>query len=114
MVASPLHSHRRHSRVSVGGGHYGAMVWEGAACTSVKVCVPGMQAIAPYKNKLPSSDDETEYVENLFNALCATLMTPKNRQVFVDAEGVELMVLILKQKKAVRASALKALVGLSN
>ena len=70
-----------------------------------------VQAIAPYKNKLPSSDDETEYVENLFNALCATLMTPKNRQVFVDAEGVELMVLILKQKKAVRASALKALVG---
>ncbi|BDA41413.1 beta-catenin-like protein 1 [Coccomyxa sp. Obi] len=68
-----------------------------------------LQAIAPYKNKLPSSDDETEYVENLFNALCATLMTPKNRQVFVDAEGVELMVLILKQKKAVRASALKAL-----
>lgn len=50
-------------------------------------------------------------MENLFNALCATLMTPKNRQVFVDAEGVELMVLILKQKKVVRASALKALVG---
>ena len=71
-----------------------------------------MQAIAPYKNRPATSDDETEYVENLFNALCSTLMTPKNRQLFVEAEGVELMVLILKQKKSVRAGALKALVQL--
>jgi beta-catenin-like protein 1 len=70
-----------------------------------------MQAIAPYKNRPATTDDETEYVENLFNALCSTLMTPKNRQLFVEAEGVELMVLILKQKKSVRAGALKALVS---
>ncbi|EIE25166.1 DUF1716-domain-containing protein [Coccomyxa subellipsoidea C-169] len=68
-----------------------------------------LQAIVPYKNRPATSDDETEYVENLFNALCSTLMTPKNRQLFVEAEGVELMVLILKQKKSVRAGALKAL-----
>ena len=51
-----------------------------------------------------------EYVENLFDALCSTLMTPQNKMMFVEAEGVELMVLILKQKKPVRFSALKAVV----
>jgi len=49
--------------------------------------------------------------DNSFNALCSTLMAIKNRQIFVEAEGVELMVLILKQKKPVRFGALKALVS---
>ncbi len=40
-----------------------------------------MQAVAPYKSKLPKSEDETEYIENLFNALCSTLMTERNRHV---------------------------------
>ncbi|KAK9834002.1 hypothetical protein WJX81_002145 [Elliptochloris bilobata] len=68
-----------------------------------------LQVIAPYKNRNPGSDDEAEYVENLFNALCCTLMSPAMRSVFVEAEGVELMVLILKQKRVARAGALKAL-----
>ena len=33
------------------------------------------------------------------------------RQLFVEAEGVELMVLILKQRQQVRFGALKAVVG---
>ncbi len=70
-----------------------------------------LQVIAPYKNRNPSSDDETEHLENLFNALCCTLMSPATRNIFVEAEGVELMVLILKQKRAARAGALKALVS---
>jgi beta-catenin-like protein 1 len=69
-----------------------------------------VQAIAPYKNRPASTEDETEYVENLFDALCSTLMTPSNKMLFVEAEGIELMVLILKQKKPVRAGALKAVV----
>ena len=40
-----------------------------------------LQAVAPYKSKLPKSEDETEYIENLFNALCSTLMTERNRHV---------------------------------
>ena len=39
-----------------------------------------LQAVAPYKNRLPKSEDEIEYIENLFNALCSTLMTERNRQ----------------------------------
>ena len=49
-------------------------------------------------------------MENLFDALCCTLMSAENRRLFVEAEGVELMVLILRQRRPVRASALKALV----
>ena len=70
-----------------------------------------MQVIAPYKNRNPSSDDEAEYVENLFNALCCTLISPTTRSIFLEAEGVELMVLILKQKRVARAGSLKVLVS---
>jgi len=81
-----------------------------AALCRLRVARRGGQVIAPYKNRNPGSDDEGEYVENLFNALCCTLMSPATRAVFVEAEGVELMALILKQKRAARAGALKTLV----
>ena len=74
------------------------------------MCLPD-QAIAPYKNRPASTDAEAEYVENLFDCLCCTLMSGSNKALFVEAEGVELMVLILKQRRPVRAGALKALVS---
>ena len=46
-----------------------------------------MQAIAPYKNRNPTSDDEEEYLENLFNCLCACLMSAETRTLFQRAEG---------------------------
>lgn len=118
--------------------------------------------MALYKNRMPKSEDETEYIGNLFNALCSTLMTERNRhapsllrsskpllfvkclswlegssrvpwaadtardavvvrgvmtmkgacrQLFCEAEGVELMALILKQRRRVRFGALKAVVS---
>lgn len=46
-----------------------------------------MQAIAPYKNRNPTSIDEEEYLENLFNSLCACLMSAETRNLFLKAEG---------------------------
>jgi hypothetical protein len=45
------------------------------------------QAIAPYKNRNPGSIDEEEYLENLFNSLCACLMSVETRDLFNKAEG---------------------------
>ncbi|KAJ4844699.1 hypothetical protein Tsubulata_020675 [Turnera subulata] len=68
-----------------------------------------LQAVAMYKSKDPKSGDEEEMVENLFDALCCLLMPLENKERFVRAEGVELMIIIMKQKKSAYGSAVRAL-----
>ncbi|CBI27374.3 unnamed protein product, partial [Vitis vinifera] len=48
-------------------------------------------------------------VENLFDCLCCLLMPLENKERFVRAEGVELMIIIMKQKKLAYGSAIRAL-----
>ena len=40
--------------------------------------------------------DEEEFMENVFDALCAALSEPEIKKLFLDAEGIDLMVLTLK------------------
>ena len=54
-----------------------------------------LKALATFKKHDPSSPDEYEHMENLFDALCASLMHAPNRQVFLDGEGLQLMNLML-------------------
>ncbi|XP_050269938.1 uncharacterized protein LOC126713997 isoform X1 [Quercus robur] len=68
-----------------------------------------LQAVAMYKSKDPKSLDEEEMVENLFDCLCCLLMPLENKERFVKAEGVELMIIIMKQKKSAYSSAIRAL-----
>ncbi|KAI5408192.1 hypothetical protein KIW84_054135 [Lathyrus oleraceus] len=68
-----------------------------------------LQAVAMYKSKDPKSSDEEEMVENLFDCLCCLLMPLENKERFVKAEGVELMIIIMKQKKLAYASAIRAI-----
>ncbi|KAL3084364.1 hypothetical protein niasHT_035190 [Heterodera trifolii] len=68
-----------------------------------------LRALAVYKRHNPGSPDEHEHMENLFDALCAALMYVPNRQVFLDGEGLQLMILMLKEKKMSREGALKVL-----
>ena len=35
-------------------------------------------------------------MENVFDALCAALTEPENKKLFLDAEGIDLMVLMMK------------------
>jgi len=46
-----------------------------------------MQAIFPYRKSNPDSIDEEEYLENLFNCMCACLMSPHTRDLFLKSEG---------------------------
>ena len=48
-------------------------------------------------------------MENCFDSLCSALMPPENKERFVKAEGVELMIIICKQKRVAYSSAVKAL-----
>ncbi|WVZ73006.1 hypothetical protein U9M48_021377 [Paspalum notatum var. saurae] len=68
-----------------------------------------LQAVAMYKSRDPKTSDEEEMLENLFDCLCCVLMPPENKERFVKAEGVELMIIIMKQKKLAYSSAIRTL-----
>ncbi|KAK6028891.1 Eukaryotic hypothetical protein, partial [Ostertagia ostertagi] len=68
-----------------------------------------LRALAAYKRHDPENMDEREHMENLFDALCAALMLPANRGKFLDGEGLQLMNLMLRERKQSRESALKVL-----
>lgn len=68
-----------------------------------------LQSLAYYKKRDPSSSNEIEMMENLFDSLCSALMFTPNRDRFLKGEGLQLMILMLKGKKYSRMSALKVL-----
>lgn len=68
-----------------------------------------LQSLAYYKRRDPGGPDEIELMENLFDCLCASLMFTPNRERFLKGEGLQLMLLMLKEKKMSRNSALKVL-----
>lgn len=68
-----------------------------------------LQQLAVYKKHDPTSDEEKEYMENLFNCLCSSLLVKENRSNFLKGEGNQLMNLMLREKKLSRNGALKVL-----
>lgn len=73
-----------------------------------------LQAVSAYKKREPEDDGEKELVENLFDAVCAVVMTPETKDEFLDLEGIELMLMILRgsssgDKKATPFAAIPAL-----
>lgn len=68
-----------------------------------------LQQLAVYKRHDPTSTEEQEYMENLFNCLCSCLMAKENRDRFLKGEGLQLMNLMLREKKLSRNGSLKVL-----
>ena len=68
-----------------------------------------LTACAQYKRKEPADLEESELVENVFNALTSALELEANQALFLKAEGVELMVLTLKERKYASRGALRVL-----
>lgn len=68
-----------------------------------------LQAVAMYKSRDPKNQNEEEMLENLFDCLCCLLMPEENKERFMKSEGVELMIIIMKQKKSAYGSAIRAL-----
>nr|CAH7728166.1 unnamed protein product [Callosobruchus chinensis] len=68
-----------------------------------------LQQLAFYKRHDPASAEEHEYMENLFNCLCSALMVMPNRDKFLKGEGLQLMNLMLREKKTSRNGSLKVL-----
>ncbi|XP_026468111.1 beta-catenin-like protein 1 isoform X2 [Ctenocephalides felis] len=68
-----------------------------------------LQQLAVYKKHDPASAEEQELMENLFNCLCSSLMQTSNRDKFLKGEGLQLMNLMLREKKLSRSGSLKVL-----
>lgn len=68
-----------------------------------------LQQLAFYKRHDPNTAEEQEMMENLFNCLCSALMIVANRDRFLKGEGLQLMNLMLREKKMSRNGSLKVL-----
>lgn len=69
-----------------------------------------LQLAAAYRRRDPDgSGEEEEYMANLFEILTALVGGPKGRAEFVDAEGVELCLMMLKEGGASKPCALRLL-----
>uniref|UniRef100_A0A670IGV5 Beta-catenin-like protein 1 n=1 Tax=Podarcis muralis TaxID=64176 RepID=A0A670IGV5_PODMU len=68
-----------------------------------------LQQLSVFKRHNPGAAEEQEMMENLFDSLCSSLMLSSNRDRFLKGEGLQLMNLMLREKKISRSSALKVL-----
>ena len=68
-----------------------------------------LQQLAYYKRHNPNTAEEQEMMENLFDCLCSLLLHSPNRDRFLKGEGLQLMNLMLREKKVSRNGALKVL-----
>ena len=68
-----------------------------------------LTAVSQYKRKDPQDAEEAELVENVFDCLSAALEQPRNKLHFLKAEGIELMILTIKERRYASRGALKAL-----
>lgn len=75
-----------------------------------------LKQVSYFKKHDPVSTEEQEFMENLYDILCACLQNcPGNRELFLSGEGIELMNLILREKRkevlnsSVKMGALKVL-----
>lgn len=68
-----------------------------------------LQLVASYRKLDPDKGEEVEYMENLFEALTSLADEPEGKAKLVEAEGVELCLIMLKEGKRSRPAALRLL-----
>lgn len=69
-----------------------------------------LQLVAPYRRRDPEKGgEEEEYMENLFEALTCIADEPEGKSKFVDAEGTELCLIMLREGKMSKIASLRLL-----
>jgi beta-catenin-like protein 1 len=69
-----------------------------------------LQLISSYRKRDPEKGtDEEEYFENVFDCLICCVDDPMGKKMFLDAEGIELCLIMLRDGKMSRPRALKLL-----
>ncbi|WVR03234.1 hypothetical protein IAU60_000225 [Kwoniella sp. DSM 27419] len=68
-----------------------------------------LQVLSQYRKKDPADSEEVEFMENVFDCVCSALSQPEMKKAFEVSEGVELMVLMMKEKLLSKTRAIKVL-----
>ncbi|TFK23271.1 DUF1716-domain-containing protein [Coprinopsis marcescibilis] len=68
-----------------------------------------LNILSQYRRRDPADADEAEFMENLFDTLCSALVEPSIKQSFLSAEGPDLMILMMKEKRQSKSRAIKTL-----
>ncbi|KAG8218862.1 Catenin-beta-like protein [Butyriboletus roseoflavus] len=68
-----------------------------------------LKVLSQFRYREPADADETEFMENLFDALCSALAEPAIKSLFLASEGVDLMVLMMKDKLQSKSRSIKTL-----
>ncbi|KAF8897577.1 Catenin-beta-like protein [Infundibulicybe gibba] len=68
-----------------------------------------LKVLSQYRRKDPIDAEETEFMENVFDALCSALTEPSAKTLFLAAEGPDLMVLMMKEKRQSSSRSIKTL-----
>ncbi|CAA7259804.1 unnamed protein product [Cyclocybe aegerita] len=68
-----------------------------------------LKTLSQYRRRDPIDADETEFMDNLFDSLCSSLSEPATKQAFLEGEGPDLMVLLMKEKLESRSRSIKVL-----
>ncbi|GKT50881.1 beta-catenin-like protein 1 [Colletotrichum spaethianum] len=70
-----------------------------------------LQLVSAYRKRDPEKGgEEEEYMENLFNALVCIVDEPEGKSKFLEAEGIELCLIMLKEGKMSKQPAMRLLV----
>jgi len=69
-----------------------------------------LRLLSPYRKRDPAKGtEEAEYVLNIFDSLTCCLASPTGKSTFLEAEGIELCLLMLSEGKMSRPRALRLL-----
>lgn len=68
-----------------------------------------LQLVASYRKLDPEKGEEEEYMENLFEALTSIVDEPEGKTKYIEAEGIELCLIMLKEGKRSKPAALRLL-----
>jgi beta-catenin-like protein 1 len=68
-----------------------------------------LNVLSQFRRRDPVDADETEFMENLFDALCSALAEPEVKSFFLASEGVDLMLLMMREKLQSKSRAIKTL-----
>lgn len=68
-----------------------------------------LNVASQYRRRDPTDTDEAEFMENVFDSLCSALAESEIKDLFLKSEGVDLMVLMMKDKMQVCSRAVKTL-----
>ncbi|KAI0068752.1 DUF1716-domain-containing protein [Artomyces pyxidatus] len=68
-----------------------------------------LKVASQFRRRDPVDPDETEFMENVYDSLCSALSEPDIKELFLKSEGVDLMVLTMKDKMQARSRSVKTL-----